>query len=339
VLRWAVRAGLAAAGIGLIAWIIRAVGWPAIEANVAAIGPWFPVLVGLYLFAQLAFMAGWWVVFDPSLRPARFLPLFAIYLAGDSVNYLVPSGNLAGEPVKAHLVRGVVGLGQAVTSVAVHKHAELVAQWLFLVAGTAVCLWHFDLPPPVTLAVGGILVFLGGSLLVVAWAFRRGTLLAVAHRLSRWRPLGALVGRYRARIEALDARLATFYRAGGRRFAAAGACCLVGWCGGLLESYLVLRLLAPQAGWATAVAVETLAMTLNSVLVFIPGRLGSAEGVRAGVCVLLGLTAAQGVAYGLVRRGRELLWVVPGLVVLVQRHAGRLGRPGLSPSPGGNPPA
>ncbi len=39
-----------------------------------------------------------------------------------------------------------------------------------------------------------------------------------------------------------------------------------------------------------------------------------------GFYALVGLTAAQGTAYALVRRGRELLWLVPGLVVLLRRH-------------------
>ena len=61
-------------------------------------------------------------------------------------------------------------------------------------------------------------------------------------------------------------------------------------------------------------------MVLNNILLFIPGRIGSAEGVRIGVYALVGLTAAQGTAYALVRRGRELLWLVPGFVVLL--HSG-----------------
>jgi hypothetical protein len=79
-------------------------------------------------------------------------------------------------------------------------------------------------------------------------------------------------------------------------------------------------LLAPREGWATAVAIESMAMVLNTMLLFIPARIGSAEGIRAGVYVLVGLTAAQGVAYGLVRRARELLWIMPGLVILLKRH-------------------
>lgn len=326
-------AGLFAAGLGLTVWILWAVGWPAVEANVSLIGAWFVALVGLYLFAQLAFMAGWWVVFDPHVRPASFLGLFGVYLAGDSINYLIPSGNLAGEPVKAHLLRETVGFGQALTSITVHKHAELVAQWVLLAGGMVVCLSQFDLPTPVALAATAILGGLGASLLFVTWALKKGTFSPILHRLADWGPLGARLKSYRPAADALDARIQTFYREQGRWFVAATGWCLAGWGGGLLETYVVLRLLSPTQGWMTAVAVETLAMTLNSLLVFIPGRMGSAEGVRVGVFMLLGLPAAQGIAYGIVRRGRELIWILPGLLVLLKRRAERLGRPGLANAP------
>jgi hypothetical protein len=118
----------------------------------------------------------------------------------------------------------------------------------------------------------------------------------------------------------LDSKIGEFYAERHGHFWTAVAWCFLGWCGGLLETYLVLRLLAPREGWATAVAIESMAMVLNTMLLFIPARIGSAEGIRAGVYVLVGLTAAQGVAYGLVRRARELLWIMPGLVILLKRH-------------------
>jgi hypothetical protein len=62
--------------------------------------------------------------------------------------------------------------------------------------------------------------------------------------------------------------------------------------------------------------VEGLAMLLNNMFLFVPGRAGTAEGVRTGVFALLGMPASAGVAYSLVRRGRELLWVLPGLLTL-----------------------
>ena len=58
-------------------------------------------------------------------------------------------------------------------------------------------------------------------------------------------------------------------------------------------------------------------MTLNNAFLFIPGRVGSAEGIRVAVFLLVGLPAAQGGAYAVLRRGRELAWTIPGLLLLL----------------------
>lgn len=328
------RVGMVVAGISLIAWIFWAAGWPAIEANLSTIGLWFFALSALYGFAELAFALGWWVLIDPESRHGKFLRLFGVYLAGYSVNYLVPSANFAGEPVKADLSRDTLGFGDALASITVHKHTELLSQWVFLAAGMVVSLTQFDLSTPVKVTAALFIGGLGLGLILATIGLRKGTFLPILHRLGKWRRFAARLTSYQPLAEALDAKIQPFYsRKQSDLFAASAAWCFVGWCGGLLETYLVLRLLAPTEGWTTAVAIETLAMILNSLLVFVPGRVGTAEGVRVGVFMVLGLPAAQGVAYGLVRRGRELIWIVPGLVVLMKRYGARLRRLGLSDSP------
>ena len=75
----------------------------------------------------------------------------------------------------------------------------------------------------------------------------------------------------------------------------------MGYLGGLIESWLVLRLLAPDAPWTAVLAVEILPMVLNNAVLFIPGKLGGAEGIRTGVFLLIGLSASQGAAFAILR--------------------------------------
>lgn len=315
--RRVLRVALFLAGLGVLAAILGRVGWTAVVENLSRIGGLFAALVLLYALAQLAFAAGWWVLTGSRPRPVSFGALFAAYLGGDSVNYFTSVG---GEPVKAELLKENLGFSHGLATVAVHRHADVLAQWIFLTLGVGVALVRFDLPAVARIAALLSLFVLGAMVLAMTVGLRRGAFGPIVAGLSRLRFLSGRTARLEAAARRLDERIGAFYSEKTDHFGLAVAWCFVGWCGGLVETYVVLRLLSPAHDWSTAVAIESLAMVLNNILLFIPGRVGSAEGVRIGVYALVGLSAAQGTAYALVRRGRELLWLVPGFVVLLKRH-------------------
>ena len=318
--------GLFVVGIAVLIWILWKVGRPAIEANLSAIGWWFPGFVGLFLVAQLFFFVGWWILIDTELLPSNPWALFGVYLAGDSFNYLIPSANLAGEPLKAHLLRNDMGFGHALTSITIHKHAELVAQWVFLVLGVAVCLFYFNLSVSVQIIAITVVTGMGGGLFLLTRVLKRGTYGPIIQKFAKFRVFSNWLSQYQSQAYKLDSRIQTFYQQESGRFLAAVGWCFLGWCGGLLETYLVLWLLAPEWGWPAAISIEALAMILNNLIFFIPGRVGSAEGVRVGLFLLFGLPAAQGVVYSLVRRGREVLWLIPGFLVLLATQGRKMGQ-------------
>ena len=266
----------------------------------------------------------------PRAAARPFGELFAAYLGGDFINYFTSVG---GEPVKAQLLKDRMGFSRALATVTVHRHADVLAQWLFLTAGVGFALAWFPLPTVARVAALASLITLGAMVAGMTWGLRRGAFRGGLAWLGRFRPFAKHASRLSESAARLDATIGEFYREKSGHFGWAVAWCFVGWCGGLVETYLVLRLLSPSHGWASAIAIESLAMVLNNILLFIPGRVGSAEGVRIGVYALVGLTAAQGTAYALVRRGRELLWLVPGFVVLLRRHVLGVGRMKLPPVP------
>ncbi len=330
--RHASRAALLLAGIGLAVVLVWKTGWPAVQANLASIGWWFLGLTALYLLAEIAFVLGWRSVMEPH-PPLSSLPgLLRIYLAGNSLNYLSP-GSVAGEPVRAAMLRDRMETSRAIASVTIFKHAHLLSQAFFVAAGLAVAVVFFDLPAGARWAALASVVVLCGLLVLMTWALQKGSFSPIVAALCRFKMLAPKLTRYRDGARALDETIRRFYVHRRSDFFTAAFWCLLGWCGGLLETYIVLRLLAPGRGWETACAVESLAMLLNNMFLFVPGRAGTAEGVRTGVFVLLGLPASTGVAYGLVRRARELLWVLPGLVFLARRPAGNALRNAVGSSP------
>jgi uncharacterized protein (TIRG00374 family) len=312
------RAVLFIAGVALALVLVWRTGWPAIQANLASIGWWFFGLVALYLLVEIAFVLGWRSVMEPR-PPLSSLPeLLRIYLVGNTLNYLAP-GSVAGEPVRVSMLRHRMETPSAIASVAIFKHAHMTSQAFFVATGLAVAVVFFDLPRGVRWAALGSLGILCGLLVLVTWGLQKGSFAPILSFLSRFKPLAMRLAHHRAGAYHLDELIRRFYARSRPHFFSSTGWCLLGWCGGLVETWIVLRLLTPDRGWATAFAVESLAMLLNNMFLFVPGRAGTAEGVRTGVFVLLGMPASTGVAYGLVRRTREILWVLPGLVTL-HRH-------------------
>jgi uncharacterized protein (TIRG00374 family) len=316
------RTVLFLAGVALAVVLVWRTGWPAIQANLASIGWWFFGLTALYLLAEIAFVLGWRSVMEPHPPLSSVPDLLRIYLVGNALNYISP-GSVAGEPVRVSMLRHRMETPGAIASVTIFKHAHLLSQAFFVAMGLAVAVVFFDLPGGVRWAALVSLVVLFGFLFLMTWRLQKGTFTPLLAIACRFKPLARRFSRYQEGARNLDELIRRFYVHRRPHFFSAAGWCLLGWCGGLFETYIVLRLLAPGRGWETACAAEALAMLLNNVFLFVPGRAGTAEGVRTGVFVLLGLPASTGVAYGLVRRARELLWVLPGLALLARRPVSR----------------
>jgi glycosyltransferase 2 family protein len=317
--RRGLRIFLVLLGLGVLGALAALVGWGPIADNLARIGPlYFLVLVGLCGAAQIAFTLGWWCIVGRP-HPMSFGELLAAYLAGDSVNYFTSVG---GEPVKAHLLDSKMGFRPAFATIWVHRNVDVLSQWLFLVVGAVVTMTHFKLPNLVRWLVIAGLVVLGGLAIGFTGLQSKGFFGAFFRILMKVPVLAKKLRHLEEHAHAVDEKIRLYYHREEHKtqFAWGVAWGFIGWCGGLFETWIVLRLLSPTHGFASAYAVEALAMILNSVLLFIPAKIGSAEGIRVAVAAVLGLTPAQGVAYALVRRAREIVWLVPGFVILAKHH-------------------
>ena len=331
--RTALRVALAVVGCLAIAILVRRAGWAAVRIYVARIGPWFPALIVLNLLMQSGFVLALRTILrtgDPGLS---FFRLYRIYWIGDAGNYLIPGG---GEAAKAILLSELAGGAEAAAALTLHKQADLAAQCAYAVVGVGAAILWLDLPRTIAAAalVGTLLLLV--LLLLFTHAVVRSPFSGGLKRLARLPFLARRLDRFVSGAREADSKIAAFHALRPGRFTAAAALCLLGYAGGLLETWLVLRLLAPAAGPATWIAVEILPMVLNNAVLFIPGKLGGAEGIRTGVFLLVGLSASQGAAFAILRRARELAWVLPGWALLAfERSRDRRGSvlPPLSGEP------
>jgi hypothetical protein len=91
---------------------------------------------------------------------------------------------------------------------------------------------------------------------------------------------------------------------------------LFAWSLGPVEIYLLLSFLGQKATVEVALLTEALGLLIERATFMIPAKLVSQEGGKALILGMLGYPAGIGFTVGLLRRIKELVWVLFGLLSL-----------------------
>jgi len=250
-----------------------------------------------------------------------FRTLLEVRLAGEAFNLVTPTAALGGEAVKAWLLRGLIPLDASVPSVIVAKTTITIAQGLFLLLGVALVWTSSPTGSPLLYGMLWLLaieaVALAGFVVaqtrgMLAWGGRLITQLGLDHRHTE------ALGR-------IDDVLARFYRTAPWRLVLSIGFHLVAWLLGSIEAWLILHFLGVPVSLTTATVIEAFGTAVRFATFLIPASLGALEGGYVVTFAALGLGSTAAVAFSLIRRIREAVWVGLGLVVFA------LIRPGTAP--------
>jgi uncharacterized membrane protein YbhN (UPF0104 family) len=110
-----------------------------------------------------------------------------------------------------------------------------------------------------------------------------------------------------------------------------------GWLLDTLDIFLVAWLLGMPIGWTQALAVEAFVSVAKVLGLFVPGALGVQESGIALVCRLAGLPDALGLAYAIIRRGRDVVYASLGWLLLYLGEATLKGLPARVATEPNNP--
>jgi len=235
-------------------------------------------------------------------RIPHLATLWLIRLEAQAVNLLLPLAGMGGEALRAStLARGTQQTTASIASVALDIVAEIAACFAFAAAGTLLD-WR-AMRVSSELGLAGVL---GSVLIALAMLFAPTLLPGVA----RWRGWGRRAGSMRA----FALSISRGRRAGmGRslvwhlveRFLIAG------------ETWVYAHALGLPMSWLDAVFATAVMTLLGSVLFFVPGQLGVADGGLALAMSWLGFSWSYGLAVALTRRMRQLLIALIGLLALL----------------------
>jgi len=305
-------------GLAILAVLVGLVGRDeALAATARALG-WRSFLVCLpFALIMAVDTLGWRFAFAYDRVP--FLRLVGARMAGEALNVMTAVMPVGGDAIKVWFLRPHVPYRESVASVIVAKTTITLSQALFLLIGVTFALALAVDSRLVTAMLWLLLVELigaGGFLLVqVAGLMSRG-----ARVLARFGKLQAL-----AAAENLDQTLQSFYRRQWRRFALSVGFHLLGWLMGVLETWLFLRVLQIPASLATAMVIEALGSAVRFATFFMPGSLGALEGANTAAFAALGFGAQAGLAFSVLRRLRQVVWIgLGGLVLVLARGRARL---------------
>ena len=274
---------------------------------------WRLVIVVLFPVVPVMLLdtLGWRYAFRVDRVP--FWTLVYVRVAGEAVNLVTPTATLGGEAVKTWLLRDRAPIDETVASVVVAKTTITIAQGLFLLVGIVVA-WMVGLPGgwlPGMLWLLGIQVIALG--LFVA-AQTRGMFAWTARLLRRVRLRSPRLAEALARI---DDGVAAFYTREPRRLFLSITFHLAAWLLGTVEAWLILHLLEIDVSLAVATIIEAFANAIRLATFLVPANVGVLEGGYVALFRPLGLASSLAIAFGLVRRVREVVWITIGLVIVL----------------------
>jgi len=308
-----IRTGL---GVVLLLGLIYQLGDAAMWRQIISVGWWLPVAMLPYgVFCTLDVIA-WRCLIPGGIRPSVGR-LYRIRMAGESVNDYTPTATLGGEPYKAYMLHDSgVRMTTAVASIVLARTAVTVGQVLFIVSGFAVLVVHAHLEIlwllVLAILMATAVLFIGA---LVRWQ-RRGLLSAVVRFMRRFvgpRFVGPI---WAARSEAVDREVAEVYDRRRRTFALSVFLHFVSWATGAVELIVFVWLVGGRASWIDLITIEALNLPLKAAAILIPGTLGVQEAGGVAAFALLGLDPRLGLAVMLLRRAREVLYGVVGLVMM-----------------------
>lgn len=307
-------------GLGVFIWLLYSIQVSTIWPLIAQAGYLvFPIILG-YGVVQLFFVSAWRVLLNTDGRRIGLWELVRIHLAGYAVNYMMLSGNVAGEPLKAHLLRDKLPMVEGLTSVTVNKLSEGASMTIFQAIGLAVAFAYHLLTPE--MAWGSLLSF---TVLTIAmglffWRQKKGLFGWFFQGLGKAGIDGPYLSKVTYQAERLDTAIADFYKSGSHRFAASLFLNFLGSVGGAIEGYFFLKLLGIDATLPMIITLEAISILANNIFFFVPARMGGSDAARVLVFVSMGLTSAQGFSYGLLRRAREIFYVLLGFIFLFRMN-------------------
>ena len=276
----------------------------------------FSVVVAVYLLAFWIDALSWLLAIETAPVSWRWTwKVFTARMAGEAYNSLIPAAGIGGEPIKAEILKRRFGVSLKVggASLVIAKTVNMIALVAFLILGFVMILGVEALSGSVkTLAGFGLATIVSST--ATLFVLQRYKLTSqVARRLASTIKLD-WIRRGLIHLDDIDQIFVSFYRYRGSRFRWSLSLAFINWLLGVVEIYVVMHFLGYPVDWTAAWIIEAATQLMRTAAFFIPAAIGVQEGTFLFICGLLTGNPTLGMAAALIRRAREILWIILGLI-------------------------
>ena len=300
---------IASQGVGEVMKAVSRIGWGII-----------PVL--LIHLAQVVFSGlGWYSFFSNSSYTGTMSGVIFLRWVREAINSMLPMTQVGGEVIsnRVLILRGMKG-GEAGATIVLDLTMEIVSQFLFTLLGLFLVMRTGYDGPVVDWVIIGLVI---SVLVIISFyiAQNRGMFRVFERLVEKLTQTTSLFSSNP--IDGLHDCIQQLYR---RRVTLINSCSLhlLSWLVGTFEVWLIMYFIGSPVTLTQALVLESLGQAVRSAVFFIPGGLGAQEAGYLVFGLIYGLPPDQGLALSLVKRLREVLLGIPGLLawqMIEGRHA------------------
>ena len=304
-------------GLVLLLVVLREVDLTEVWSHARQIGWGIGVVLGLFMLAFVLDAYSWQLTLTSvPLNLGWLYRVWKVRMVGEVFNMVLPAATMGGEPLKAMLLNKhyAVEYHEGIASLVLARTINLIGLILFLIVGFGFMLTTPKMPESFKLIAGtGLLVLTVATGLF--FGVQRLKLFSVAGTwLTRWRAARRLE-QLLEHIREVDERFVTFYSYHRGRLTGAIALALSNWIIGIFEIYYTMIFLEHPVSLSEAWMIEAIAQMVRAGTFLIPASIGAQEGAFMLVFTVITGSPALGIAAAMIRRFREILWLIWGALV------------------------
>lgn len=308
-----IRIGLFLGLLGLFA-VTGFIAWTGFEQVLAALSvAGFGIIWAslFHLVPMIACILGWQALLPGRVKATKLFMLYVLWIRA-SINNLMPVARIGGEIISVRvMIKHGMRKSPAIASTVVEITTSVLAQFVFVLLGIALFVMRVSDENVTQKLLWGLLFSapaLGGLVLVQRIGFFGlfDKLFTLMFR-DTWKKFAGGAAR-------LDQAVHIMYRRSGKAFYCF-VMQLASWALCSIEIWIALQYLGHPLSLLECLMIEALIQAAGSAAFVVPGAIGVQEAGFILFGGMLGLPREVALALALVRRCRDLILYVPGLIV------------------------